>query len=506
MTGRPVVVIGAGLGGLAAAVRLRAMGHRVVVLEAGDQAGGRARVFRREGYSFDAGPTVITAPYLFDELFEAVGRKREDYFSLVPVDPFYRVAFPGGDKFDYVGDEERLIANIEAFEPRDVDGYRKMAAHSKEIFDIGYTKLAHIPFSRLSDMLRIVPNLVDLGAYRSVYGLVSKYLSDPRLRQVFTFQPLLVGGNPFHTPAIYLLIHWLERKWGVHFALGGTAAIVAGLVRLLDELGVEVKLNSKVERIEVGARGVQSVVLADGTSIATDCVVANADPSTVYSRMIDPAFRKKHTDGSIARRRQSMSLFVLYFGASKRYEDLAHHTIVLGPRYRELLSDIFEKKVLSRDFSLYLHAPTKTDPSLAPPGHEAFYVLSPVPNQQSGIDWEKASGEYSNRILDFLDKEHLPGLRQNLTTSFSIDPRHFETELHSRSGSAFGPEPRLTQSAWFRFHNASEDVPGLFFVGAGTHPGAGVPGVLSSAKVLERVVPRPDRPRDARTVTLPRGL
>ncbi len=502
MTSKPVVVVGAGLGGLAAAVRLRAMGHRVIVLEAGAEPGGRARVFRREGYSFDAGPTVITAPYLFDELFEAVGRRREDYFDLVPVDPFYRVAFPGGDRFDYVGDEERLLEQIRAFEPRDVDGYRKMADHARSIFDVGYTKLAHIPFSRLSDMLRIIPNLVELGAYRSVHGLVAKYLRDPRLRQVFTFQPLLVGGNPFHTPAIYLLIHWLERKWGVHFAMGGTSAIVAALMKLLEEIGVEVRLGSKVERVEVGAHGVKGVSIAGGTSIATDCVVANADPSTVYTRLIDPAQRQKHTDRSIARKRQSMSLFVLYFGASKRWDDLAHHTIVLGPRYEALLSDIFEKKILARDFSLYLHAPTRTDPSLAPPGHEAFYVLSPVPNQRSGIDWSQAAGEYENRILDFLSKEHLPGLREHLTTSFSIDPRYFENELSSYAGSAFGPEPRLSQSAWFRYHNASEDVPGLYFVGAGTHPGAGVPGVLSSAKVLERVVPRPAR-GSASAVSLP---
>lgn len=501
MTGRPVVVVGAGLGGLAAAVRLRAMGHHVVVVEAGAEPGGRARVFRRDGYSFDAGPTVITAPYLFDELFAAVGRRREDYFDLVPVDPFYRVAFPGGDRFDYTGDEERLLAQIAAFEPRDVDGYRKMAAHARSIFDVGYTRLAHVPFSRLSDMLRIVPDLVELGAYRSVHGLVSRYLRDPRLRQVFTFQPLLVGGNPFHTPAIYLLIHWLERKWGVHFAKGGTAAIVAALVRLLGELGVEIRLGSRVQEIEAGPRGVERVRLENGESIPTDCVVANADPSTVYARMVDRRHRKKHTDAAIARKRQSMSLFVLYFGASKQWSELAHHTILLGPRYEALLSDIFEKKVLARDFSLYLHAPTRTDPSLAPPGHEAFYVLSPVPNQKSGIDWETASGEYTERILDFLAREHLPGLREHLTTSFSIDPRYFQNELASHSGSAFGPEPRLTQSAWFRYHNVSEDVPGLFFVGAGTHPGAGVPGVLSSAKVLERVVPRPARGSVERPLT-----
>lgn len=489
MSGQPVVVLGAGIGGLAAAIRLRALGHRVTVLEAGDQIGGRARVFRQDGFTFDAGPTVITAPYLFDELFAAAGRDRRDYFDLVPVDPFYRVTFGGGDQFDYVGDDERLLAQIEKFEPRDVDGYRRLLARAQEIFEIGYLRLADVPFSRLSDMLRILPNLVSLGAYRSVYGLVSSYLKDERLRQVFTFQPLLVGGNPFRTPAIYLLIHWLERKWGVHFAMGGTTAIISALGKLLEEMGVEVRTSAAVRRIEVDNGAVRAVELENGKRIPTDCVVANADPSMVYGQLIDARDRRSHGDASIRRVKQSMSLFVGYFGTNRRYDDVAHHTIVLGPRYRALLEDIFEKKTLADDFSLYLHRPTRTDPSLAPPGHDAFYVLSPVPNQASGIDWASEGPRYFDRILDALDAGCLPGLKSSLVTRRSIDPRYFQGELRSQAGAAFGPEPRLTQSAYFRYHNASEDVGGLYFVGAGTHPGAGVPGVLCSAKVLERVVP-----------------
>ena len=489
----PAVVVGAGFGGLAAAIRLRAMGHDVVVVEAGSQAGGRARAFRRDGFVFDAGPTVITAPYLFDELFELVGRDRRDYFELAPVDPFYRVRFGDGRHFDYVGDEERLLDQIAQFEPRDVDGYKRMLAHAQRIFDVGYTQLADAPFSRLSDMLRIVPRLLSLSAYRSVHGLVSSYLKSEELRQVFTFQPLLIGGNPFSAPAIYLLIHWLERKWGVHFAMGGTTAIVGGMVKLLEELGVEIRLDSPVERIDVTAGVVSGVTLSGGETIKSDLVICNADPSTVYDKMIDPQYRKRHTSRAIARKRQSMSLFVTYFGTKKTYADLAHHTIVLGPRYRELLADIFNRKVLADDFSLYLHAPARTDPSLAPPGHEAFYVLSPVPNQKSGIDWEERAPEYEASILDHLDATCLPGLRDNLVTSFSVDPRYFETELRSYAGAAFGPEPLLRQSAYFRYHNQSEDVGGLYFVGAGTHPGAGVPGVLCSAKVLARTVPVPVR-------------
>jgi len=489
-THSPVVVIGAGLGGLAAAIRLRAMGHQVVVLEAGSQPGGRARSLDRDGYSFDAGPTVVTAPYLIHELFELVGRDSRDYFELVPVDPFYRVLFAEGGHFDYVGDEERLLAQIADVNPADVDGYRRMVAHSQRIFDVGYTQLADKPFTNLSDMLRIMPDMARLNAYRSVYSLVSKYIKDERLRQVFTFQPLLVGGNPFHTPAIYLLIHWLERKWGVHFAMGGTQSIVRGMVKLLEELGVEVRLNAPVEKLEVQNGSVTAVVTADGKRTPASFVVANGDPSTVYTKLLEPKDRSRHSDRSVARKRQSMSLFVAYFGTKKTFPELAHHSIVLGPRYKGLLHDVFEKKVLADDFSLYLHAPTRTDASLAPPGHESFYVLSPVPNQKSGIDWEKQAPEYLDRILTHLDQRCLPGLKENLTTCFSVDPRYFENELRSTAGAAFGPEPRLTQSAYFRYHNVSEDVGGLYFVGAGTHPGAGMPGVLSSARVLERVVPR----------------
>ena len=497
------VVIGAGFGGLAAAARLRAMGHAVTVLEAGDQPGGRARAFDSEGFHFDAGPTVITAPHLFDELFELFGKDRRDYFEFVPVDPFYRVVFPDGRHFDYVGDDERLFAQIAKFNPADVEGYKKLVEHSERIFDVGYTQLVDADFSRFGDMMRIVPDLVRLRAYKSLYGLVARYIKDDALRQVFTFQPLLIGWNPFRAPGIYLLIHWLERKWGIHFAMGGTASIVSGLTRLLGEVGVDVRLNAPVERIEVANGRTKGVLLENGAFLESDLVVSNADPATVYTKLIDAAARRKHTDASVARKRYSMSLFVGYFGTKRTYPDLAHHSILLGPRYRELLTDVFDRKTLAEDFSLYLHAPTRTDPSLAPPGGESFYVLSPVPNQQSGIDWSVEGHRYMDRILDALDAEHLPGLRENLVTQFHVDPRYFEGELRSYRGAAFGPEPTLRQSAYFRFHNRSEDVEGLYFVGAGVHPGAGLPGVLSSAKVLERVVPQPET--HGRLLALPKA-
>ena len=483
---KPYVVIGSGFGGLAAAVRLRAMGHPVIVLEANEQAGGRASVWRRDGFTFDAGPTVITAPYLLDELFSLLGRDPRDYYTLDPVDPFYRVLFHEGGHFDYVGDDERLLAQIEAISPPDVDGYRRLLKQAQDTFDVGYTGLADQPFSRLPDMLRVVPDMIRLGSWRSIYGMVAKHIRDERLRQVLTFEPLLIGGNPFTAPSIYL------RKWGVWFPRGGTGAVVNGLVQLLGEVGVDVRCNSAVTRIRVESGRAAGVELADGTVIEAQGVVCNGDPSFTYTNLIDPEHRRTWTDRKVSGVRQSMSLAVTYFGTEGTWPELAHHTIVLGPRYKGLLDDVFNKRVLADDMSLYVHAPTRTDASLAPAGKECFYVLSPVPNQLSGLRWEDEQARYEDAMLGELESRLLPGLRSRITTKFSVDPRYFEGRLRSTHGAAFGPEPRLEQSAWFRYHNQSEDVAGLYFVGAGTHPGAGVPGVLNSAKVLERLVARPE--------------
>jgi phytoene desaturase len=491
MSADRAVVIGSGFGGLAAAVRLHSKGYQVTVLEALEQPGGRARVFRRGGFTWDAGPTVITAPYLLEELFERVGRRLRDYVELVPVDPFYRILFADGSTFDYVGDEDRLLAQIATISPRDVDGYRRLAAQAERIFDVGFTRLADQPFHRTRDMLRVIPEMIRLGSYRTVYGMVSRYIRDERLRQALTFEPLLVGGNPFSTTSIYLLIHWLERKWGVHFARGGTAAIIAGLVRLLEEIGVGLRLDAPVEAIEVVGGRVRGVRTEGGERVAADIVVSNADPSRVYGRMIAPQHRRRNTDRAIRRKRQSMSLFVAYFGSRRQFPELAHHTIVMGERYRGLLDDVFRRKVLANDFSLYLHAPTRTDPSLAPEGQECFYVLSPVPNMRSGIDWSREAEPYFARIRESLERRLLSGLGESPVKPFFLTPADFEHTLRSEDGAAFGPEPILTQSAYFRYHNRSPDVEGLYFVGAGTHPGGGVPGVLCSAKVLDRVVPPP---------------
>ncbi|MFT7579901.1 MAG: phytoene desaturase [Myxococcota bacterium] len=485
------VVIGSGFGGLAAALRLRARGYEVTVVEAMDQPGGRAAVFERDGFTFDAGPTLVTAPYLFSELFELFGKRPTDYYDLVPIDPFYRVLFNDGTEFDYVGDEERLLAQIAKISPSDVEGYKRFAAHARKIFDLGYTELADKPFTNLKDMLKILPAMLKLQSQRSVYAAAASFIKDERLLQALTFEPLLVGGNPFTVSSIYLLIHWVEREWGVHFAMGGTTSLVKSLCTLMAEEGVNLRLSTPVEQVIVENGKTLGVVTESGERILADIVVSNADPSIVYGRMIDARHRKTHKDWKLNLKRQSMSLFVSYFGTKKKYPELAHHTLVMGPRYKGLLDDVFKHKILADDFSLYLHCPTRTDPSLAPDGCEAFYVLSPVPNNESGIDWEKERDAYQDKIFAELERRCLPGLRENLVTAFNVTPDYFQNQLRSASGAAFGPEPVLWQSAYFRYHNVSEDVKGLYFVGAGTHPGGGMPGVLNTARVLDRVVPAP---------------
>ncbi|WP_373045863.1 phytoene desaturase [Vulgatibacter sp.] len=486
---RQAIVIGSGFGGLAAAVRLGARGYRVTVLEKLDAPGGRAYVHRQDGFTFDAGPTVVTAPFLFEELWSLCGKRMDDEIDMRPVTPFYRVRFDDGSHFDYTGDPAAMRREVERFSPGDVEGYERFVRTSEAIFRVGFEQLAHVPFGSWSSMLRIVPEMIKLESYRTVYGLVSKHVRDERLRQVFSFHPLLVGGNPFSTTSIYSLIAFLERKWGVHFPMGGTGALVGGLVGLIEGQGGTVRCNAPVRRITVAGRRVTGVELEDGERLAADVVVSNADAAWTYRNLVPPEARRTWTDARIDRARYSMSLFVWYFGTKRKYENVAHHTILLGPRYRELLADIFERKILAEDFSLYLHRPTATDPSLAPAGCDAFYVLSPVPHQQSGVDWSVQAERYRKKIEAYLERTVMPGLSGALATSRLLTPLDFESRLNSFRGAAFSFEPVLTQSAFFRPHNRSEDLEGLYLVGAGTHPGAGMPGVLSSARVLDSVVP-----------------
>ena len=494
------VVVGAGFGGLAAAVRLLTRGYRVTVVDRLDQPGGRARVYRERTeageYVFDAGPTLITAPFLFDELWALAGERRADHVEFVEVSPFYRIRFDDGETFDYTGDGEAMEREIARFNPDDVAGYRRFLDKSEQIFETGFLELGHVPFDELGHMAKIVPSMVALESHRTVYGLVSKYVKDRRLRRVFSFHPLLVGGNPFSTTSIYALIAYLERHWGVWYAMGGTGAIVRGLADLVGRHGGALRLGETVEEIEaepqaVGRPRVTGVRLEGGEVIPADVVVSNADAAWTYQRLVAPEHRDTWTDAKLARSKHSMSLFVWYFGTDRAYPDVAHHTILLGERYKALLDDIFHRKTLADDFSLYLHRPTATDPSMAPAGHDTFYVLSPVPHLDSGTDWGTETERYRQLIEDYLAKTVLPDLGEHLAASVTLTPQGFLDDYLSVKGAAFSLEPQLLQSALFRPHNKSEDLDGLFLVGAGTHPGAGMPGVLSSARVLDTVVPDP---------------
>ena len=489
---KKAIVIGSGFGGLASAIYLIKKNYEVTLLEARDQFGGRAGVFKQDGFTFDAGPTVITAPYLLYDLFKLLDEDPNEYFELTDIDPFYRIIFNDNSVFNYVGDEDRIIENIKNISPKDVDGYKRLTKHAKDIFDVGYTKLADSPFDSISSMFRVTKDMIRLQNYKSVYDLVCKYIKDERLRQAFSFEPLLVGGNPTKITSIYLLIHWLERKWGVHFVKGGTTTLVLALVRLLEKKGAKLCLNSSVEKIELENKKIKCVHTSDGKMYEADLVVSNADPVRVYRDMIGTDKLSFAFNFGLKNKSQSMSLFVAYFGTKKTYKNLAHHTILLGPRYKGLLNDIFSKKVLAEDFSLYLHAPTRTDKSMAPEGHECFYVLSPVPNNKSNINWTKEGQRYKEKIYNWMDKNHLNGFIDNLVTDHFVTPDYFEHQLQSEHGSAFGIEPSFRQSAYFRFHNRSKQVDGLYFVGANTHPGAGLPGVLNSARVIDRIIPSLD--------------
>ncbi len=482
-----VIVIGSGFGGLGAAIRLLAQGHEVHMYEKRDKLGGRAYVY---GFKFDGGPTVITAPFMFDDLFATAGRRREDYIEFRPLDPFYRIFDKDKRAFDYNGDEAFILEQIDKFNPADREGYRRFMATTKPIFEKGFVELADKPFLRFTDMLKVAPDLIAMQSYLSVYRYAAQFVENEFLRRCFSFHPLLIGGNPFDAPSIYAMIHYLEREWGIHYAMGGTGALVAAMARLIEELGGKIHLNASVAEILVEGRRVTGIRLADGTVERADHIVSNADVAFTYRSLIPEVYRRKNTDRRIERMKYSMSLFVIYFGTKRRYLDsgLAHHNIILGERYQALLSDIFNRHKLADDFSLYLHMPTITDPSIAPDGCENFYVLSPVPHLGSGTDWTKMAKPYRDAIIDFLEENYLPDLQANIIAEHHIDPLHFQNELNSYMGAAFSVQPILTQSAWFRPHNRSEDFDNLYFVGAGTHPGAGLPGVLSSSIIVERLI------------------
>ncbi len=486
---KKIIVIGGGFGGLAAAIRLAAKGHQVELFEKRDKLGGRGYQYEINGFKFDGGPTVITAPYIFDEIFESAGRRRQDYFELVPLDPFYRMFDHQGRQFDYWHSTQDTLAEIEKWSPTDQAGYQRFIGHTKRIFDL-FSPYTDRPFLRFRDMLKIMPVFIRLQAFRSAHGHVSRYIRDDFLRRIFSFHPLLIGGNPFNTPSIYTLILQFEKQWGVHYALGGTGAIVDGMGRLLAELGAEIHLESEVERILSQGRRATGVRLADGSEHQADVVVSNGEVAFTYRHLIPAADRRKYSDRRLERMKYSMSLFVIYFGTKRRYLDsrLEHHNVIFNRRYKGLLKDIFSNRALPDEFSLYLHMPSKTDPSIAPEGCESFYVLSPVPHLASGTDWTQMAKPYRDRIMQFLEDNYLPDLQANIIAEHYIDPLHFQNTLNSYQGAAFSVRPTMLQSAWLRPHNRSEEFDNLYFVGAGTHPGAGVPAVLSSGKIAAELI------------------
>ena len=482
------LVLGAGFGGIAAALRLRAKGYSVTVVDRCAAIGGRAQVFERNGFRHDAGPTVITAPFLFEELFALFGEKFSDHVQLVPLTPWYRFHFADNDTFDYGGTLDETMAEIARIEPRDCAGYQALLAQSKRIFDVGFTELSAQPFHRFMTMLRQIPRLLGLRSYETVWQLVCRHLISPKLRQAFSIQPLLVGGNPFDTTSIYGLIHYLEREHGVHFAMGGTAAITAALKGLMMRQGIDIRLNATVSSLQITDGTVCGVILEDGTALAADVVVSNVDPAHLYGKMIKPSQQALSARLKLSAAEFSMGLFVLYFGTTRTYPEVAHHTIWMGERYRELLADIFHHKTLSEDFSLYLHRPTATDPSFAPAGCDSFYVLCPVPNLKGVVDWSVEGPRLVERIVAALGQTILPGLVDTITSEFFMTPEDFAHDYLSAHGAGFSVAPLFRQSAWFRFHNRAEGIKNLYLVGAGTHPGAGVPGVLCSAKVVDALI------------------
>ena len=488
------LVIGAGFGGIAAALRARALGHDVTLVDKMPQLGGRAQVFEKNGFKHDAGPTVLTAPFLFDEIFQLFGKKREHYIEFKSLDLWYRFLFHDGQTFDYAGSVENTLDQIEKFSPEDKQGYLSLLEESKQIYKVGFQELASTPFHQFWDMLKLAPKMIRLKSYRSVWQLVKSHLKSDQLAQAFSIQPLLVGGNPFDTTSIYNLIHFLEREHGIHFAMGGTGALVKALEKLMLEEGIKIHLRQSVEKLCVNNLGqITGAQCLDGRYFQADHIISNADPAFVYEKLLPQSKVKLSARLKTRYCEKSMGLFVLFFGTKKVYDNVAHHTISLGPRYQELLDDIFHKKILAEDFSLYLHRPTATDKSFAPEGCDSFYALVPVPNLSGGQNWKEIADRFQEKILENLEQTLLPDLRENLDHVFCKTPQDFSQDYLSPQGAGFSIAPLFHQSAWFRFHNQAEGPENLYFVGAGTHPGAGLPGVLSSAKVIENILKEKDQ-------------
>ena len=479
---KTAAIIGAGFGGLALGIRLQSAGIATTIVEARDKPGGRAYWWERDGHVFDAGPTVITDPNCLRKLWALSGADMANDVELMPVTPFYRLAWPDGTLFDYSNDDIALERQIAALNPDDVAGYRKFLDYSEGVYREGYEKLGAVPFLQFAAMLGAAPALARYQAWRSVYSIVSRFVKDDRLRQALSFHTLLVGGNPMTTSSIYALIHKLERDGGVWFARGGTNALVKGMVRHFERIGGTLRLGDPVDEIITDGTRATGLLTRSGRHAQFDAVASNGDVVHSYG-LLHGHKRGAKMVSKLKRRRFSPSLFVVHMGTNGHWPEVRHHTILFGPRYDGLLNDIYRRGRLAADPSLYLHHPSITDPTMAPAGHSTLYALAPVPHLgRLDTDWAVEGPRYRDRIIDLLEQRLMPGLRARITTCFHYAPSDFAADLGAHLGSAFSLEPRLTQSAWFRVHNRDDVIPNLYFVGAGTHPGAGIPGVVGSAE------------------------
>jgi phytoene desaturase len=486
---KTISIIGSGFGGLAEAIRLQNRGFSVTIFEKRAKVGGRAYQLIKDGYTFDMGPSLITAPFVIERVFERAGKKMSDYLDLTPLDPFYRIYFHDGSLLDYNGNPEAMKAAMASFNTADAGQYDRFFADIKKIYDaIIVEGLGSSPFDSWAKFLAFAPRAIALGGLTPVYSFVSKYFSDERNRFAFSFHPLFIGGSPFRAPSVYIMIPYLEREGGVWFSRGGMYSLVTAFEKVFLESGGRIETNSQVDEIVV--ENGKAVGVRVGTTVhRSDAVVSNGDVPWVYRNLIKPEFRRKWSDAAVNRLDISMSCFLLYIGTDRQFPQLKHHTLILSKRYRELVRDIFDRKILADDFSMYLHVPTRTDPAMAPPGGESMYLLIPVPHNGSGINWKETAGPFTERILKFLEEDFgMTGLRKSIRVLERFTPDDFASELNSLHGNAFSIEPSLLQSALFRPHNRSEDIRNLYFVGAGTHPGGGVPGVLLGAEATERCI------------------
>ena len=483
------LVVGGGFGGMAAALRCRAMGHKVTIIDKLSKLGGRAQVIERNGYKYDTGPTVITAPFLIEELFNLFNEKLSDHLEFKPLDPWYRFHFHDSTTFDYSSTIEETKKEISKFSPEDAESYDNLLKESEKIFDIGFTKLSDQPFSSFWTMIKQIPYLLKLKSYESVSKMVSRHIKNKKIRSAFSIHPLLVGGNPYTTTSIYSLIHFLERKWGVFFCMGGTGKLVEELTNLMKRNDINIETNKNLKSVEHKDSVAYKAITECGKEYKFDNLIFNGDPPVFYKEILKPASRNFLNPIFPAKSLSySMGLFVLFFGTKTRYEEIAHHTIWLTERFKELLHDIFEKRIITEDFSLYLHRPTATDKSFAPDGHDSFYVLCPVPNLKNNIDWSIHGEKLKDQIIIELEKTIMPNLSNHIEDISYMTPKDFKNNYRSMYGAGFSIAPKFTQSAWFRYHNEDDNIPNIFFSAAGSHPGAGLPGVLSSAKVVENIL------------------